>query len=178
MTDADLAARVARRDDGALETLYDEFGGAVKGVARRVLRDEARAEDVVQDTFVTFWSSPEKFDPLRGSLRAFLLTIAHRRSVDVVRSQVARSQRESRPPDPDYSADVEETVWAMSLSRQVRSALATLESGERDAITLAYYGGLSYAQVAKELGAPEGTVKSRIRSGMKKLSRSLADLAP
>lgn len=168
-----LAARIADRDQTALEAVFDEYSGAVKAIALRVLHDDALADDVVQDTFVRLWNSPEKFRPERGSLRTFLLTVAHGRAVDVVRSEVARSRREQRPPDPDHY-DLEEEVWSRSLSETVRAALEDLAPGEREAISLAYFGGLSYVEVARRLGEPEGTVKSRIRSGMKKLATSLA----
>jgi RNA polymerase sigma-70 factor (ECF subfamily) len=174
--DLNLVNRIVGRDEEALAEVFRTFGGAVKAVAFRVLRDEALAEDVVQDTFVGLWRSPEKFDPARGSLRTFLLTIAHRRAVDIVRSEEARAKRESRPPDPVHF-DLEDEVWTRRLSAEVRSALVDLTGEERQAISLAYFGGLSYVQVAKELGAPEGTVKSRIRSGMKKLANSLEGVA-
>lgn len=171
--DAELASGVAARDRSSLELLFKEHGAAVKGVAWRVLRDESLAEDIVQETFVTFWDSPEKYDPSRGTIRTFLLTIAHRKAVDVVRSEVARSRREEKPPDPVH-VDVEEEVWTRDLSDTVRNALNSLAEGEREAITMAYYGGLSYVQVAERLDLPEGTVKSRIRAGMKKLSVALS----
>ncbi len=174
--DAELAARVVERDRSAIETMFNEFGGAIKTLAMRVLRDETLAEDVVQDTFLGYWNSPERFNAELGSLRTFLLTIAHRRAVDIVRSEVARSRREERPPDPDYY-DVAEQVWSRDLSETVRRALDDLPDGEREAIALAYLGGLSYVEVAKRLGQPEGTVKSRIRSGMKKLAVSLAEVS-
>ena len=171
--DAALAALVADGDQAALESVFDQYAGAVKSVAARVLRDEGLAEDVVQETFVQFWNAPERFEASRGSLRAFLVTIAHRRAVDIVRSEVARSRREQQPPDPDHF-DLEEQVWSRSLSETVRNALDGLAPGERDAIALAYLNGLSYVEVARRLGEPEGTVKSRIRMGMKKLAVSLA----
>jgi RNA polymerase sigma-70 factor (ECF subfamily) len=174
-TDAELAARVATRDRSALDAVFNNLGGAVKSVAARVLRDEALAEDVAQETFLRFWNEPEKYDPERGSLRTFLLTIAHRRAVDVVRSEVARSRREERPPDPHHY-DVADEAWARVLSETVRQALDELPEGEREAIALAYLGGLTYVEVAKHLGQPEGTVKSRIRSGMRKLSVLLAEV--
>lgn len=173
--DADLAAGVAERDQSSLEVAFKEHGGAVKGVAWRVLKDENLAEDVVQETFVTFWDNPGKYDPARGTLRTFLLTIAHRKAVDIVRSEVARTRREQRPPDPVHT-DVEEEVWTRNLSDTVTEALEELSEGEREAIVLAYYGGLSYVKVAERLGLPEGTVKSRIRVGMKKLSSSLSEV--
>lgn len=172
--DADLARGVEARDRSSLELLFKEHGAAVKGVAWRVLKDENLAEDIVQETFVTFWDDPGKYDPARGTIRTFLLTIAHRKAVDVVRSEVARSRREQTPPDRVH-IDVEDEVWTRDLSETVRTALMSLAEGEREAIAMAYYGGLSYVQVAEQLGLPEGTVKSRIRAGMKKLSKALSD---
>ena len=171
--DSQLAARIKEGDQAALEVLFHEHGGAVKSVARRVLRDDDLAEDIVQETFVSFWNTPEKFNPERGSLRTFLVTIAHRKAIDVVRSEVARTRREQRPPEPDHY-DLEEEVWSRNLSEKVRNAMKDLTDDEQAAIQLAYFGGLSYVETARRLGQPEGTVKSRIRSGMKKLSVSLA----
>jgi RNA polymerase sigma-70 factor (ECF subfamily) len=162
--DSYLASAVAEGDRSALEALFQRFGGAVQAMAFRVLRDESLAEDVTQDVFVSFWRAPSKFDPDRGSLRTFLMTLAHRRAVDTVRSEAARSRREERVPD-DVQPDIEEQVWQSSLSDAVRAAVDELPDTEREAIALAYFGGLSYVQ---------GTVKSRIRSGMKKLSVTLA----
>lgn len=174
--DADLAADVAQQDREAFDALFEEFAGPVRSIARRVLRDPTLAEDVVQETFVAFWNDPGRYDPSKGSLRTFLLSIAHKRAVDIVRSETARTRREQRPPDPVH-IDVEEEALSRQLSETVRAALDELPENERQAITLAYFGGLSYVEVAARLGAPEGTVKSRIRSGMKRLSRSLATLA-
>ena len=170
--DADLAARIAAGDQGVLEELFRQFAGAVKSVAFRVIRDETLAEDVVQDTFIGIWKAPEKYDPSRGSLRTFLLTIAHRRAVDLIRSEQARTNRETRPPDPDFF-DLEDEVLTRRLSSDVQAALVDLTHEEKEAITLAYFGGLSYVQVARHLDTPEGTIKSRIRSGMRKLATSL-----
>ena len=170
--DAELAARIAAGDHEALAELFHEFGGAVKSVAFRVIRDETLAEDVVQDTFVGIWKAPEKYDPSKGSLRTYLLTIAHRRAVDIVRSEESRTRRETRLPDRDLF-DLEDEVITRRMSADLRSALETLADEEREAISLAYFGGLSYVQVARHLDAPEGTVKSRIRNGMRKLSTSL-----
>jgi RNA polymerase sigma-70 factor (ECF subfamily) len=176
LDDAALAKGVADGDRGALEAVFSAYGGAVKSMALRVLRNGTLAEDVVQDVFVDFWKSPEKFDPSRGSLRTFLLTIAHRRAVDLVRSETARSRREETAPWEE-SYEIEDEVWSKALSESVRSALADLGEDERRAIAMAYFGGLSYVEVARRLGAPEGTVKSRIRAGMKKLSVSLEGVA-
>lgn len=149
----------------------------MQAVATKVLRDVNLAEDVVQDVFVNFWRDPGSFDPKRGSVRTFLVMLTHRRAVDMVRSEVARKRREERRPDRDYY-DVATEVETRDLGSAVRSALDSLAPPERDAIALAYFGGLSYVQVANHLGAPEGTVKSRIRTGMKKLSSSLSGYQP
>jgi RNA polymerase sigma-70 factor (ECF subfamily) len=175
--DARLVQHVLDRDETALEAIYRAHGGAVKNIARRVLSDDTLAEDVVQDVFVGFWNNPEKFDANRGSLRTYLLTIAHRRAVDVVRSEVARTQREEKQPPPTETTDLESEIWQRSQSEIVREAVANLGDDERKAISLAYFGGLTYVEVARALDEPEGTVKSRIRSGMKKLSAVLAEAA-
>jgi RNA polymerase sigma-70 factor (ECF subfamily) len=175
--DSDLAEALARGDEGAIQSVIDEFTPLVRNTARRVVRDHTLAEDVVQDTFLALWNEPGRYDPTRGSIGAFLTTVAHRRAIDVVRSEVARYNREQRPPEPPSSADVEEEVWTRELSRTVRQGILALPEGEREAISLAYLSGLSYASVAERLGLPEGTVKSRIRSGMRRLARTLEDLA-
>jgi len=174
--DAVLAAAVVDGDRDALESAFQKYGGAVKAMANRVLRNETLAEDVVQDVFVSFWKAPQKYDSNRGTLRTFLVTLAHRRAVDTVRSEQARFKREEKVPD-DVVPSIDEEVWTRALSDSVREALEDLSEGERAAISLAYFGGLSYVEVAQKLGAPEGTVKSRIRSGMRKLSTSLAGMA-
>lgn len=174
--DISLIERIIARDRSALEQAFTDCSGAVKSVAWKVLRNETLAEDVVQEVFVTLWSSPERYDPSRGALRTFLLTLAHRRAVDIVRSEQARARREEIPPDP-VSTSIEDEVWSLAVADQVRAALQGLAEGEREAIALAYLQGMTYVEVANRLGAPEGTVKSRIRSGMKKLSVSLREVA-
>jgi len=175
--DASLAVAVSRRDESALEMAYREYGGAVRAVARKVLRDESLAEDVVQEVFVSFWKDPSRFDATRGSLRTFLLTIAHRRAVDIIRSEEARTRREDTSIPADQPIDLEEEVWIRTQSEAVRRAVAGLTESERQAISLAYFSGLTYVEVAKRLEQPEGTVKSRIRSGMMKLSEILPEVA-
>jgi RNA polymerase sigma-70 factor (ECF subfamily) len=170
--DAALAERLVARDRGALEEAFKGHAGAVRGAALRVLRDASLAEDIVQECFVTLWRSPEKYDATKGTLRTFLITIAHRRAIDMVRSESARQRREDRMPPPAPHT-IDDEVWSRALGETVREALADLNDGEREAITMAYYGGYSYVEVAERLRAPEGTVKSRIRSGMKKLSVAL-----
>lgn len=174
--DTELVSRIVDGDRDALETVFRRYGGAVKSMALRVLRDETLAEDTVQEVFVKFWESPERYDADRGSLRTFLLTIAHRRAVDTVRSEQARFTREEKVPQ-DVPGSLEDEVWSRVVSDQVRAAVASLSAGEREAIELAYFGHLSYIDVARRLGLPEGTVKSRIRSGMRRLGLALAETA-
>ncbi|HEU4320639.1 MAG TPA: sigma-70 family RNA polymerase sigma factor [Acidimicrobiia bacterium] len=174
--DAALAAAVSKGDQTALEEVFDRYGGAVRSMALRVLRSEALAEDTVQEVFVSFWNTPDRFDPGRGSLRTFLLTLAHRRAIDIVRSEQARFNREEKVPE-DVPPSIDDEVWSRTVSAEVREAVAALSEGEREAISLAYFGGLTYIEVAERLGLPEGTVKSRIRSGMRRLGTMLAEVA-
>jgi RNA polymerase sigma-70 factor, ECF subfamily len=176
-TDDALAAAVARRDSRALAEIYRRYGGAVWALARRVIRDDHRAEEVCQTVFTDLWSHPERFDPSRGSLRSWLLTQAHGRSVDLVRSEEARRRRDARDareaPPAWVESEVEDMVAGLAVADEVRQALDNLPPDERDPIVLAYFGGQSYRQAAAQLGQPEGTVKSRIRAGLGKLRRAL-----
>ena len=174
-SDASLVVAVARFDQEALATLYERHSAAVFALARRLLRSRELAEEVTQEIFVRLWNRPERFDPDRGALRSFLLADAHGRSIDLLRSEMARRDREKREQyrAPVAVADVESQVWSNVRSREVRQAVAALSDGERQAIELAYFKGYTYRQVAEVLGEPEGTVKSRIRSGMKRLKTSL-----
>lgn len=149
----------------------------MKSLANRVLRNETLAEDTVQEVFVGLWKNPERFDSSRGTLRTFLMTLAHRRAVDAIRSEQARTNREERVP-ADAPGSIDDQVWSQVLSGTVREAVSNLQEGEREAIELAYFGGLSYVEVAKKLGLPEGTVKSRIRAAMRKLGSDLESLRP
>ncbi|MBU6330759.1 MAG: sigma-70 family RNA polymerase sigma factor [Acidobacteria bacterium] len=171
-SDPDLVRSVAVGDPRALEEIHRRHGGAVIGLCRRVLRDEALAEEVSQEVFLRLWSEPHRFDAGRGTLRSFLQRQAHSRSIERVRSEEARRAREDRALRIDSAppADVEAEAVASLRSTVVREALDQLEPAERSAIVLAYYGGHSYREVSVLLDAPEGTVKSRIRSGMNKLA--------
>ncbi|MBN2113374.1 MAG: sigma-70 family RNA polymerase sigma factor [Acidimicrobiia bacterium] len=171
LNDADLAAAVAAGDHAALETLYGQHGSAVFGFARRVLRSTPLAEEVTQEVFVRFWRDPGRYDAGRGPLRAFLLRDTHGRAVDLLRAETARRAREERDQTlaSDEAPGPEQEVWEAVRSGQVRSALETLPAPEREAIVLAFYAGLTYQEVARRLGEPEGTVKSRIRRGLERL---------
>lgn len=159
--------------------VFRRHGGAVFALAKRVLGDPARAEEIVQEVFVRLWNSPERFDPERGSLRSFLLAQTHGRAVDLLRSDTARKDRETREARAAAEAgyDLEHEIWDMAVAERVREAVALLPDDERRAIELAYFGGRTYREAAAELGAPEGTVKSRIRSGLKRMRTVLSDAA-
>ena len=177
MSDGALAVAIGRYQQDALAEAYRRHAGAVFGLARRLLTDRARAEDIVQEVFVRLWNEPDRFDPERGTLRSFLLANAHGRSVDLIRSESARRRREERESlqTADAGYDISREVWDLALAGHVRDAMKVLHEGERAAIELAYFGGLTYREVAEELGHAEGTVKSRIRSGLKKLRAELTN---
>jgi RNA polymerase sigma-70 factor, ECF subfamily len=171
-SDSALVIAVARRSEPALEELCRRYSGQLAGLARRVIRDDELAADVVQDVFVRLWERPERFDPERGSLRSYLLADVHGRSVDLIRAEEARRRREERDHVErlrDPVPTVEDEVVIRGLSADVRESLALLSDDERRAIELAYFDGHSYRDVAILLEEPEGTVKSRIRSGLAKL---------
>jgi RNA polymerase sigma-70 factor (ECF subfamily) len=175
LSDASLAMAMARYQQDALAEAYRRHAGAVYGLARRLLTNQAQAEEVVQEIFLRLWNDPGRFDPERGSLRSFLLTQTHGRSVDLLRGETARRRREEREASfnarPAYELDRE--VWDLALAGHVREAMANLQDGEREAIELAYFGGHTYREVATMLGEAEGTVKSRIRAGLKRLRAEL-----
>lgn len=175
--DAALVVAVGRYNRDALAELYRRHGGAVFGLARRVLADEALSEEIVQEVFLALWRQPERFDADRGSLRAYLLALAHARSVDVVRSESARHRRESREARLRAEAgyDLEREVLDLATAERVREAVSTLRDEERAAIQLAYFEGHTYKEVARLRGEPEGTVKTRIRSGLRHIRAALQE---
>ncbi len=174
LSDEVLLALVARSDDQALAELYDRFGGVAYGLALRILRDPALAQDAVQDAFLTAWRTAPSFDPARGAPSTWLMTIVHRRAVDVVRRE---ERRRASPLDdaPVASGDATDEAVELRADRlRVQRALATLTANEREAIELAYYGGLSQSEIAERLGVPLGTVKSRMFAGLARLRDTLA----
>jgi RNA polymerase sigma-70 factor, ECF subfamily len=173
-SDANLAIAVARCHEQALAEIYRRHAGAVFGLARRLLFDNVLAEEVTQEVFLRLWREPERFDPARGSLRTFLLSMAHGRAVDLVRAETSRHAREERSQDvAEAGYDLEQEVCEAATAERVRRALANLPEAERNAIQLAYYGGLTYREVAAVQAEPEGTIKSRIRSGLRRMHQEL-----
>jgi len=177
--DAALVVAIGRWREDALAEVYRRHGGAVYSLARRVLGDDSGAEEVVQEVFLRLWNHPDRFDADRGSLRAFLLSNAHGRAVDQLRADTSRRRREEREARQTATAeyDIEHEVWDMTLAEQVKAALGDLPDDEKRAIELAYFGGHTYREVATLLAQPEGTVKSRIRNGLRRLHHSLAAAA-
>jgi RNA polymerase sigma-70 factor (ECF subfamily) len=177
VSDEWLAAAVGRNDEPALAEIYRRYGGAMISLAKRVLRDHAMAEEVVQEVLLRLWRRPERFDGGRGTLRTFLLGDVHGRSVDIVRSEVARKRREERDAVMtlhEHAEAPEAGLLEQATATALREAIAGLAEGEREAIELAYFGGHSYREVAEMLDQPEGTIKSRIRSGLARLGQDLS----
>lgn len=170
----DTRERLVAGDSAALAEIYDQYASFVYGLAFRVIGDARAAEDVSQDVFVGLWERPAVFDPDRGSLRTWLGTLAHRRAVDYVRREEARRRRAQRDAARAASApDVDELATALVAAERVRAALDRLPAEQRRAIELAYFGGRTYRQVAEVLGIPEGTAKSRLRLGLRRIAAAL-----
>ncbi len=167
---------MARRDQAALGELFRRHGGSLFCAALRVLSARDLAEEVVQDVFVRLWRNPERFDAARGPLRPFLLAQSHGRAVDIVRSENARRRREEGDANTvETQSTVEDDVLDFVVGEKLREAVGSLCKTEREAISLAYFGGHSYVEVASLLGIPEGTAKSRIRSGLARLRTALVE---
>ncbi|MGH3314061.1 MAG: sigma-70 family RNA polymerase sigma factor [Streptomyces sp.] len=169
---SELLGRVARGDQDAFAAVYDQICGPVLGLVRSVLRDPAQSEEVAQEVLVEVWRSAARFQPDKGSAMSWVMTFAHRRAVDRVRSAQASTDREHRAALLDHTPafdEVTEQVEARLEHEQVRRCLRTLTELQRQSVTLAYYRGLTYREVAELLAQPLGTVKTRLRDGLIRL---------
>jgi RNA polymerase sigma-70 factor, ECF subfamily len=165
-----VLAEVAKGDHAAFRAVYDLTAPAVLGTIRRVLRDPAQSEEVMQEVLLEIWRTASRFDPAVGSANAWIMTLAHRRAVDRVRSEERAAARELRAATAsiDYDAVVDAALATLEQER-VRRCLGGLTDLQRESVTLAYYGGYSYREVAHLLGVAVGTVKTRMRDGLIRL---------
>jgi RNA polymerase sigma-70 factor, ECF subfamily len=180
LSDEALVALVARGDEDALAELYDRVGRTAYGLALRILRDDRHAEDAVQEAFLQVWRSAATFRPERAKASTWILTLVHRRAVDLVR----REQRRQADPltDDEAGAAVEaertdEAAWLRFERERVQTALKQLPDLQRETLELAYYGGFSQSELAERLGVPLGTIKSRMFAGLARLRQLLDESA-
>jgi RNA polymerase sigma factor (sigma-70 family) len=177
LSDEALVALVARGDESALGELYDRIGRIAYGLAFRVLRDERLAEDAVQEGFLAAWRTAAGFSASRAKASTWLLTLVHRRAVDLVRREERRRTEPLSEGDREAAASpaAEEAAWLRFDRERVQEALRTLPDAQREAIELAYYGGFTQSELAERLGLPLGTIKSRMFSGLARLRELLDD---
>jgi RNA polymerase sigma-70 factor (ECF subfamily) len=174
LSDEAIVALCARSDESALAELYDRHGRTAYGLAYRVLRDDALAEDAVQEAFLAVWRSAPSYMPERAKASTWILTFVHRRAVDLVR----REQRRRADPLPETEprgseGSAEDVAWLRLERERVQAALAQLPDQQREALELAYYGGFTQSQLAERLGEPLGTIKSRMFMGLARLRELL-----
>jgi RNA polymerase sigma-70 factor (ECF subfamily) len=175
LSDEALVALAARSEQTALAELYDRYGRTAYGLALRVLRDQALAEDAVQEAFLTVWRTAGRFVPERGKASTWILTLVHRRAVDAVRRE-QRRRADSLELAPEPAAEgVEEDAWLRLQRERVQGALRRLPDAQREALELAYYGGFSQSELAERLGLPLGTIKSRMFTGLSRLREQLGE---
>lgn len=180
---ADLIVRIRAGDRSAVEELYDRYRRPAFALARRIIADDVLAEDVLQDVFLSVWRDPGAFDAARGSFSSWLLAMVHHKAVDAVRREESHRRRQSRAEDDlaltsaTATRDVEDEAWSRVVSQQVRTALGALPAAQREALTLAYYGGYTQREVAALTSAPLGTVKTRMLAGMRRLREELGGAA-
>jgi len=178
--DLELHRRLLDGDAAALEELYRTYSAAAYGMALRVTHQDALAQEVVHDSFMALWRAPEAFDPARGSLRTFFLSLVHHRAVDTVRREERLRRRGERAANleathgEDVAEDVIEAAYLVQRRKEVREAMETLPPEQRQVLELAYFGGRTQVRIAEELGIPIGTVKTRTLAAMRKLRRELA----
>ena len=177
LSDEALVALAARSEQSALAELYDRYGRPAYGLALRVVRDESLAEDAVQEAFLTVWRTAARFVPEKGKASTWILTLVHRRAVDVVRrEQRRRADSLEQAPEPGGGA-ADEEAWLRLQRERVQAALKQLPDQQREALELAYYGGFTQSELAERLGQPIGTIKSRMFTGLTRLRELLGDAA-
>jgi RNA polymerase sigma-70 factor (ECF subfamily) len=176
LSDEALVALAARFEQSALAELYDRFGRPAYGLALRVVRDEALAEDAVQEAFLALWRTAGRFVPERGKASTWILTLVHRRAVDIVRREERRrADALEQAPEPESREAVDEEAWLRLQRERVQDALRKLPDQQREAIELAYYGGFTQSELAERLGQPLGTIKSRMFGGLARLRELLGE---
>jgi RNA polymerase sigma-70 factor (ECF subfamily) len=179
LSDEALVALVARGDETALGELYDRVGRVAYGIAFRILRDDRLAEDAVQEGFLAVWRAAATFRPERAKASTWIVTLVHRRAVDLVRREERRRAEpldaDERPEVADPAGSAADAAWLGFERDRVQAALRQLPDGQREAIELAYYGGYSQSELAERLGVPLGTVKSRMFAGLARLREVLDD---
>jgi RNA polymerase sigma-70 factor (ECF subfamily) len=172
----DLLAQVAEGDQSAFAALYDQTASRVLGLVRRLLKDFAQSEEVTQEIFVEIWRNSKRYDPNKGSALTWILTMAHRRAVDRIRASQSSRDRDTRIGIRDLDREYDSVSESVEISvehERVGKALSRLTELQRQAVTLAYYGGYSHSEVAAMLSVPIGTVKTRLRDGMIRLRDEL-----
>ena len=175
LSDEALVALMARSDETALAELYDRYGRVAFGLALRMLRDEALAEDAVQEGFLAVWRAATRFVPERGKASTWILTLVHRRAVDIVRREERRrADSLELAPEPATSA-ADDDAWLRFERERVQAALKQLPDPQREALELAYYGGFTQTELAERLGQPVGTIKSRMFTGLARLRELLGE---
>src|SRR5439155_7908705 len=175
LSDEAIVALVARSDETALAELYDRFGRIAYGLAVRMLRDQSLAEDAVQEGFLSVWRNASRFVPERAKASTWILTLVHRRAVDLVRKE-ERRRADSLELAPEAATDaVDESAWLRLERERVQNALKQLPDPQREALELAYYGGFTQSELAERLGQPIGTIKSRMFTGLARLREILGE---
>ena len=170
-----LMTRVAQGDAEAFSDLYDQTSSMVYGLALRVVRSEAMAEEITQEVYLQVWRQASGFDAQRGSVKSWMATLAHRRAVDVVRRSQSARDRELKVPADGPEADIAEIAILGDERDRVRAALSSLTDLQFQVIEMAYFGGLTYREVAERLDTPLATVKTRIRDGLTRLRSALGE---
>ncbi len=175
LSDEALVLLAARSEQHALAELYDRYCRTAYGLALRILRDEELAEDAVQEGFLAVWRTAARFVPERGKASTWILTLVHRRAVDIVRREQRRRADTLDEATEPSGGSVDEEAWLRLQRERVQHALRQLPDQQREALELAYYGGFTQSELAERLGQPLGTIKSRMFAGLSRLRELLGD---